>query len=52
MKFDVRIFMGDKEVTRAEIKKYAIRSNTVDRIVNSVADRVDPANRHIALPGK
>lgn len=31
--------MGDKEVTREELKKYAIRSNTVDRIVNSVVDR-------------
>ena len=31
--------MGDKEVTREELMKYAIRSNTVDRIVNSVVDR-------------
>ena len=30
--------MGDKEVTREEMKKYAIRSNTVDRIVNRVVD--------------
>lgn len=39
MKFKMRFFMGDKEVTREELKKYAIRSNTVDRIVNSVVDR-------------
>ncbi len=31
--------MGNEEVTREELKKYAIRSKTVDRIVNSVADR-------------
>lgn len=31
--------MGDKEVTREELMKYAIRSNTVDRIVNNVVDR-------------
>lgn len=39
MKFKMRFFMGDKEVTREELMKYAIRSNTVDRIVNSVVDR-------------
>ena len=39
MKFKMRVFMGDKEVTREELMKYAIRSNTVDRIVNSVVDR-------------
>ena len=38
-KFEIHLFMGDKEVTRAEMKKYAIRSNTVDRIVNRVVDR-------------
>ena len=31
--------MGDKEVSDEELKRYAIRSNTVDRIVNSVVDR-------------
>ena len=31
--------MGEREVTREELKKYAIRSDTVDRIVNSVVDR-------------
>ena len=36
MKFEIHLFMGDKEVTREEMKKYAIRSNTVDRIVNRV----------------
>ena len=30
--------MGDKEISRDELKKYAIRSNTVDRIVNRVVD--------------
>lgn len=39
MKFNVRVFMGDKEVSDEELKRYAIRSNTVDRIVNSVVDR-------------
>ena len=39
MKFNIRLFMGDREVTREDLKKYAIRSNTVDRIVNSVVDR-------------
>lgn len=38
MKFEIHLFMGDKEVTREEMKKYAIRSNTVDRIVNRVVD--------------
>ena len=37
-KFEIHLFMGDKEVTREEMKKYAIRSNTVDRIVNRVVD--------------
>lgn len=37
-KFEIHLFMGDKEVTREEMKKYAIRSNTVDRIVNMVVD--------------
>ena len=36
--FEIHLFMGDKEVTREEMKKYAIRSNTVDRIVNRVVD--------------
>ena len=38
MKFEIHLFMGDKEVTREEMRKYAIRSNTVDRIVNRVVD--------------
>lgn len=31
--------MGDNEVGDEELKRYAIRSDTVDRIVNSVVDR-------------
>jgi len=37
-KFEISLFMGDKEISRDELKKYAIRSNTVDRIVNRVVD--------------
>ena len=40
MKFKVRIFMGDKEITHEELKNYVIKgNNTIDRIVNSVVDR-------------
>jgi len=40
LKFKVRIFMGDKEITHEELKNYVIKgNNTIDRIVNSVVDR-------------
>ena len=40
MKFKVRIFMGDKEITHEELKNYVIKgNNTIDRIVNSIVDR-------------
>lgn len=39
MKFHIRIFMGEHEIPREDLQKYTIYSNTVDRIVNSVADR-------------
>lgn len=38
-KFKIRIFMGDKEVTHEELKNYVIKNKTIDRIVNSIADR-------------
>ena len=45
MKFKVRIFMGDKEITHEELKNYVIKgNNTIDRIVNSVVDRTIVAN--------
>lgn len=38
-KFDVRVFIGDKEISEENLHKCVIRSNTVDRIVNSVVER-------------
>ena len=39
MKFKVRVFVGDVEITDENRHKYVIRNNTVDRIVNAVWDR-------------
>lgn len=52
MKFKVRIFMGDKEITHEELKKYVIKgNNTIDRIVNSIVDRaVVTEDSEVQLP--
>lgn len=40
VKFKVRIFMGDKEITHDELKNYVIKDNrTIDRIINNIVDR-------------
>ena len=38
-KFDVRIFLGDKEIKPTEIHKLIISNKPIDRIVNSIVDK-------------
>ena len=43
----VRVFLGGKEIPDSELKNLTIKSRTVDRIVNDVADRYNKALREI-----
>lgn len=43
MKFTVRIFLGDKLIPDDKLKDIVINSPVVNRIVNTVADRVELA---------
>lgn len=43
----VRVFLGGKEIPDSELKNLTIKSRTVDRIVNDVADRYNKAVREI-----
>ena len=38
-KFDVKVFVGDVEITDENRHKYVIKNKTIDRIVNAVVDR-------------
>ncbi len=39
MKFKVTIYLGDKLIKDEDIHKLVIRSDVIDRIVNSIVDR-------------
>lgn len=47
-KFKVHVFMGDKEISHDELKNYVIKNNTIDRIINSIADRAIVIDEEIA----
>ena len=38
-KFNVCIYLGDKEIKPADIQKLIISSKAIDRIVNSIVER-------------
>ena len=43
MKFKVRVYLGDELIPEEKLKDIVINSPVVNRIVNTVADRVELA---------
>lgn len=43
MKFNVKIFVDGKEVKSSDLSNYQLYNVAIDKIVNSVIDRIQPA---------